>query len=692
MMNIAKGYQSEHVALNTYFKEQQHSDIEKVALNQWRCLDGLVETYKNRVLTKLKHGTLFFDDKWEGTVAAILWSKHETVQNFPLILLCRIVAFSEIEIQDNRSFVNSVTSILNNHDFLRTSRVLHARRGEAMVPMSFQETSDIENFIVSTGLKAGHLAKFITKLRYLPPEYTQNASFLRLECDLPWSEINRYPGKELEMLYMQSLTGGTKIIKSYQPIATVHVDKIVKFAIPLINEHADDLNEIFQTATKYQSADLKDGRRGDTIAAKGRDIILKHRKWLADEFDYNYTDANNNGGSMYFKWVNDLYYIVQASCLWIVTLTTALRNFDVRHLQYNCYVKATNSDELFYLITNIKKTNIEDFVIPVCQNTVNAIQLLQNMSQVPEDKTNFLVRYYIHREKWNKRGGNIKSGETLNAVMRKLCAHLDIDIKEYVEKDENDEGLAHRIRYTMSEFVGTHSPIAVLLLQRLLGHKSSAMTNMYLSKIKAVQEAREKVERESRINLSNSLAKAIVNKKVAGKAGKRLSIGAEHMKSEIKMANTSMTEGELQMTLVERFSEILQSRIERGSVFALQTPHGVVCMRNTLLTDEAPCATHEASAQRKKSNISRAFTEALGMLPSPENCIGVKCKHALLADSVSEILLEQFDYYTKFLAGLGYTTIDLTVEATNFIKLYRQPLTEVFGKLETYADIKVTNA
>jgi len=692
-MAIEKVFQSEHVALNTYFNKQQYLDVENVAANQWLCIDALVKKYQNMVFTKLKYGTQFFDDKWESRTKKILWNKHATADNFPFLLLCRIVAYSEIEVQDNRSFFTKTNTILNNHDPFRTSRVLHAHHNEPMVPMSFQETVDIENFIIASGLQSFELASFFSKLRYLPPEYTQNASFLSLVCDLPWLQIKLNGGckNSVESKYMNVLKGkNISESRSYKPISTDNVAAIVKFSIPLINNHASDLIEIFKTASRYRTSVRKDGSGGVTILSKGRDIILKHKQWLSDELDYQYTDSNHNSGNMYFSWIQKLYWLVQSSCLWILMLTTALRNLDIRNLKYNCYVKATNSNDLFYLITDIQKTKIEDFVIPICQNTVNSIELLKNISQVSDDETDFLVRRYINQEQW-KRQASLKKGESLNWLIRKLCDYLELDIKDNIQKGENSEGLSHRIRYTMAEFIGTHSPIATLLLQRLFGHKGSAMSNMYLSSIKAVQVERERIEYESRVDIANCIANAIVNKKISGKAGHKLAVGADYVKNEIKIANPSMTEGELHITLIERLNEIIQSKIARGSVYALQTPMGVICMRSPMLTDDAPCATREAKFKRQESKISRAFTEAVGMLPDPGNCIGIKCPHALLADPISNILLEQFDFYAKYLAGIGYTGIDLIVEATNFINLYRQPLTDIFGELATYANIRVTN-
>ena len=277
------------------------------------------------------------------------------------------------------------------------------------------------------------------------------------------------------------------------------------------------------------------------------------------------------------------------------------------------------------------------------------------------------------------------TNENINRLLRLWAKFCDQNVLDGLEEDDNPEGMAHRCRATMAGWIGTNSPLSVLIVRRLFGHKNGVMPDHYLRSNQHVQQVREEVRAKTRSDFAEQMTDAIVDGKFSGGVKNTFTQGREHLKElviqEANRNNESLTEGEMRKRLKDRIRFVLLAKLNNGDLLALQTPLAFVCTRNPGSATDAPCSINSANNQRLEQEIDKQFATALQMtgLPELDNCKGANCQHSFLYDNpLARTLLEQFKYYTMYLRGIKYTNIDLDKEAKLFVSLYTKPLTEVY--------------
>ena len=269
--------------------------------------------------------------------------------------------------------------------------------------------------------------------------------------------------------------------------------------------------------------------------------------------------------------------------------------------------------------------------------------------------------------------------------MRKLSDLIGVDLLDDLEDGDREEGVAHRCRATMAGWIGTNSPLAVLIVRRLFGHTNGIMPDHYLRHNVNVQTERKEIQRQTYILASEEFAESIVDGNISGGMRNNLNSGKEHIEQLINLEanqnNESLTQGEIRQRLKQRIADVLYKRLSQGEILGLQTPLAFICMRNPASASDSPCAINSNKQQRLNQDIDASFAKSMQMtsLPDLDNCKGSLCQHSFLYDNpLTKILLEQFKYYVTYLKGINTSKINLDIEAENFVKLYSGPLIEVY--------------
>jgi hypothetical protein len=206
------------------------------------------------------------------------------------------------------------------------------------------------------------------------------------------------------------------------------------------------------------------------------------------------------------------------------------------------------------------------------------------------------------------------------------------------------------------------------------------MPDAYLKHNPLVQKKRKENLETAQKKMASSISEAIFSGKVSGGKASALKKGIEAFEESESptLKSSSKTEGEIHLSLQERFTELLFERISSGQMFAMLTPLSVICLRNSNDTSESPCSHDKYRMMRNDSNFNKAISETLGTLPAPENCIGNKCKDSLMGNW-SLPLYETYLFYIEYLQHIHEGEVDLLEEANLFVKQYAQSIQEVFG-------------
>ena len=675
-----------------FYSSFSSEKMSAVKSSLWEQMSELEKTYAEKSMSEFYGMNNFGDARWSiSEVKNIDWSRYlsPSNNNVPLLLLLKLTVYHYVQVlkKDGNIFVGNINKFIDIFGKrMALENILTAEKNHLFIPATVINEDKISTW-TKDAIKNGELTSpaaldILEKVASLPINKLNGLNFLKITTSFPWKNFKGSKGLTKRQHYINNLLGSKATrtsTKSYKPFSQEVCAKILDFSIPIVTEHAETLKDLFEIANDLKYRQEKNPK---IFTAQGRDLILKQKKVLAKILPYKLQGGYqlNNG---YF---NELYDIVQAASLWIILFTTALRNVDVReNLLRQCYLKDEESELLYYLLTDINKTKQEDYAIPVPQLTIDAIDFLNSINIAPETCQYLLVRRTLIRGGKTAKTWHYTNGQQVGNLLRKMASLLSIDLLDGLEIDDNDEGVAHRCRATMAGWIGTNSPLAILIIKRLFGHTNGVMPNHYLNHNIHVQAERKAIQQQTYLTTSEEFAENIVSGNISGGIKGSLESGKKQLEHliilEAKQNNESLTQGEIRIRLKDRIADVLFKRLSQGEILGLQTPLAYVCMRNPLSAVDAPCAINSSKQQRINQEIDKAFANTLQMtgLPELENCKGPLCQHSFLYDnSLTKILLEQFRYYTSYLQGISKSQINLDVEAKNFVNLYSVPLSEVY--------------
>lgn len=678
-----------------------------IGRNQWQSLRNIEAEYADKELTECNPVVRFDTKVWTlGGNDRINWERYEKKysEQYPLVLLLKLAAFYYIQIVklNKDGFTRYIPQFMTVFgEGMKREGILSSDVNQPFVPASVITKEKVEKWIFAaienSDISSGsyNVLKLLEHITLVPKHFlSQTSKILRIDTDLPWSNINKKLAKT-KVYLAQIFDDYDKLqVKSYQPFSEKVLAGVMHPAIELIEKHSPLLIKAFDIAAEPSAYQV---RNPTLFKASERDKLIKLHKKLEKHFP-NLSIPSLKNYNISKKVIEDWYNLAQGAALWILFLTTALRGIDIRqNIFRDCFEPDGDSDLIFYLLSDIKKTKTKDHIIPIPELTTKAISYLNKTNYAPTDIPQLVVRRTNNGVKGQANSWTYPQNTNTNKLLRLWAEFCGQDVLDGLNEDENPDGMAHRCRATMAGWIGTNSPLAVLIVRRLFGHKNGVMPDHYLRGNRHVQKAREEVRTKTRIDFAENITDSIVNGTFAGGAKDSILEGRDHLKKlitqEASRNNESLTEGEIRKRLKDRIKFILLNKLKNGDMLALQTPLAFVCTRNPASANDAPCAINSAKNRRLEQEIDKAFATQLQMsgLPDLDNCKGASCQHSLLYDNpMTKVLLEQFKYYTLYLRGIKHTNIDLDKEAKSFISLYTQPLSEVYPDIVELVQKDVT--
>jgi len=658
---------------------------ENLGIAQWQCLDSIKVRYENSEMIEISGTSSFHDDQWfynDPHLKEHHWvpkssgymGRDATFKDdeLPLMMLCKIVCYRKMALELRPSNILRMCKAFYNLfiDVLRQKNILIANTNDVFKSISLLTTEDIKlvaelHIAKSFGSLSSAPFAFLGMIKAMPIEAVKEAPFYSLSTTLPWQEENVSLETWIEQLKRSQ--GYETLYGSYPAIPIEQVNQIIKLAMKWL----DNL-EMFEEIFGWVKLHIEEKGRWKNhlpVPLKNK-IFAKYYDKLNAIFPFRYTSE----GRLSKGWFRDLIMVSHGSAIWIILLTVGIRNVDMRNLKIGCCKPTRRNDLLYYIVLDIEKTQQRNYVLPVPEYTYRAVKLLESV------RYDFDCPYLITTLQKGKKNdkpekSGVYDGGTLNRRIWNFLAYYQIELN--LGENSDQEATAHCVRVTLASWIGANSNMAILLLRRLFGHTNVLMPDAYLCHNPLIIEQRKRNINEAQHNLAEDIAKGMVNGKLAGTKGELLLKGKRYFEDSLSY---SLTEMDTHVSLKQRIKEMLLQRMVSGDIYALKTPMGVVCLRNCNDTSDTPCAKSVNTNKRRAKNIAKEITDALGTMPNPAQCIGKDCKDALIGEPWSQPLKDSFDYYLKYLEGVGYQGIDIKLEAQNFVTEYGPLLEQVYGE------------
>ncbi len=679
-----------------FYADLSESKKNRIGQTQWQLVRSLEAEYADKTLIGSDSACQFKDKVWilDWNVQ-INWGRYEKEYPdlYPLLIMLKIATFYRHQIakKNVNVFHGHITKFMATFgEGMRREGILAANVNQPFVPASVVTKEKINQWLfaaaertdISSG-SSGVLA-IMEILVSIPKIFFYNVDILHLKTEVPWRDLKVESGQLKSLVYLSRIFGNNDSLttKSYQPFSEQVVAGLLPPAVKLIEKHSALLIEAFDIAADSSAYQKKNSNLFHSTAREKFKLI---QQTLSEDFpQWPFDEPKSYNLSR--KGIENWYNLSQGAALWILMLTTALRGIDIRkNIFRDCFSPDGDADLIFYLLTDINKTKTNNHIIPVPPITITAIEYLKRTNYAPNNVPQLVVRRTEGGEGGQANSWTYPTNENINRLLRLWAAFCDQNVLDGLEDDDNPEGMAHRCRATMAGWVGTNSPLSVLIVRRLFGHKNGVMPDHYLRSNHHVQHVREEVRVKTRSDFAEQMTDAILDGNFSGGVKNTFTQGREHLKElviqEATRNNESLTEGEMRKRLKDRIRFVLLAKLKNGELLALQTPLAFVCTRNPGSATDAPCSINSANNQRLEREIDKHFATALQMtgLPDLDNCKGANCQHSFLYDNpLSRTLLEQFKYYTMYLRGLKHTNIDLDKEAKSFVSLYTKPLIEIY--------------
>lgn len=654
---------------------------------QVQCLRVLENKFNQYDMSTISNQSEFSDMIWrfrEFDMPDLNWDTYFSSEQYPLMLLCKVTVYSQITYSNKAiSYIRCMKDFMGKFGELLLKKNILTINDEAEIKgLDSISHNDIQ-LVIENHIKANskrfsqNAISFFSALAAIPKDLISDAPFLGYSCDLPWTGnmLGWQEDIESSLNYYHSK-------RPYPPIPFPIVSEIVSNASEwLKEEHHSIVSEVFNLVRNNQEKNSKrESRQNKPVINSYISKVLKDK--YASYFEPLLPMEYNSKGVIKMEWLNKLFKLVRSSCCQIILLTSGIRNVDLRHLQVGCCIPSKRNDLLYYLVLNIKKTKLKNYIIPVPQKTYDAIKLLENirwdlssvflLNKVSiSGSSSSIIRN--EGEEWA-----IADTKVVSEIIKFFFNYYDIPTKF---TDDNDyEATAHCYRTTLAGWIGQHSHMAIILLKKIFGHSNGVMPDAYLKHNPIVKKKRAEIIQSSHDILATRITDAVMSKKISGGKAKSLKAGVSNLNDELNQSNSKL-EGDLKMTIKEQFKELLLGRIATGQMYAMLTPLSVVCLRNAANTTESPCSHEKYRRMRKDKVFVKSISETLGTLPDPANCVGNKCQDSLLGDW-SLPLYETYEYYKNLLLNTGNPQSDIELEAELFIKQYGPDLKDVFEDIQ----------
>lgn len=478
--------------------------------------------------------------------------------------------------------------------------------------------------------------------------------------------------------------------EGYEPLSTETMQPLVEKSLTLIDLYFDHFATIAIIVARHDDDNKYEMGFAQELLQKYDPIFSP----IMAAPDISERAGTREKARSVLGWLRDLLYLARGACVNVILLTTGLRNGDIRGLQVGACSPSKRVDMLFYLRAHIQKTG-NVIIIPVPGQTDKAIRLLEKIKFTESpyllDAAVLKTRNFeptitaVNGGTDDKLDAWLKGGDALNFMIRDFAAHFKIP---FISSTTGKPYSAHCYRTTVAGWLGAASNLSILLVRRLFGHSNNVMPTIYLNNNPAFVAEREAQKARAHAETARQMGLAASQGRLAGLKGEQLLRGYQAHKSRMeaeRQKSHSLTDAEVLMS----FNQILEQRINSGSVCAFLTPFGVQCMRNPSDTSQPPCA--KRANRDKTQDIDPELLKHVSDI-NPQQCIGTSCTEAVLGPWSTSVL-ETLNWYRTLLShqlGDAFTDEHFIDSAKQFIQQYQAPLKKVFSNAALLNDPKAS--
>lgn len=675
---------------------------EDLAKSQWTLIHDLERRYQGKTV----YGTncKFEDDSWfkKGSLSAdsrkgINWYLLKTIEP-AMQILAKTFLFGSIS--DRRIEIASAISKFRHLrigmvNLIENKNLLKGKPGSVLLGLPHLTDDDLmlmlDTLLVSQTSKnvVDLIFSEIVAFHTFANQIAEQIPVYQIRARLPWQKsgesINAWVKKranDIGIIFSET--------EGYEPLPSETIQPLVEKSLTLIDLYFEHFAAIAPIVA-----------RNDDDIKYEREFVFELLQKYGPIFgpimtapDISEKVGTKEKARVVFRWLRDVLYLARGACVNVIFLTTGLRNGDVRGLQVGACRPSERIDMLFYLRADIQKTQ-NVLIIPVPGQTDKAYRLLE--------KIKFTVSPYLIDAALfqsdirapttaDAKGGTddeadvwLKAGNTLNVMIRDFAAHFNIP---FISPTTGSPYTAHCYRTTVAGWLGSASNLSLLLVRRLFGHSNNVMPTVYLNNNPAFVAEREAQKARAHAETARQMGLAASQGRLAGIKGEQLLRGYQAHKSRMeaeKQKSHSLTDAEILMS----FNQILEQRMNSGSVCAFLTPFGVQCMRNPSDTSQPPCA--KRANRDKTQDIDPELLKHVSDI-NPQQCIGTSCTEAVLGPWSTSVL-ETLNWYRALLShqlGNAFTEEHFIESAKQFIQQYQAPLRKVFGNAALPNDPKAS--
>jgi len=675
--------------------QEEQNDFAELGAAQW----SLLRAFERDYIGKRVHGTNcnYEEENWfhldgsTGSRAGIKWSRWSDT---PVIrILLKALTFDwifarSLEVASALMTLfhmqNTILSVIKN------KKLLTGQPGEVLLGLSHLTDDDLLLMLDARLVVASSENQFCQECNTLDTFFAYVRSCAErvpvFECRarLPWQKSGekvapwaKRRAKDLQHVFPKS--------EGYEPMATETVQPLVERSLSLIDDHFDHFSEIGSILAEYAAKQNKEDYLRTLEPSFVFGLLEKYGPILGHIVHVPDLSSRKERVSMrraVFIWLRDLVTLCRAACINIILLTTGLRNHDIRRLRVGACRPSGRVDMIFYLHTDIQKTN-NFVVLPLPPQAEKAIRLLTLMKDTESD---YLIDWGAGARKGKTQDRqveedesdalddtNLKSGDGVNFLIRDFAAHFNIPFSD----TKGEVFSAHNYRTTVAGWLGAASNLSLLMVRRLFGHSNNIMPTTYLRNNPAFIAQHQADKGHANNETARQMASAAAQGRVAGAKGEQLERGYQAHKSRMESdprKSHSLTEAEV----MSSFAQLLEQRLKTGSMCGFLTPFGVRCGRNPTDTSQPACA--------KRGHADQTLDIPVQILKhvsdiDPQNCVGTSCSEAMLGPW-STAVLETLEWYRALLhhqLGDSFTEEQFIQAAKQFIRQYEAPIKKIFG-------------
>ncbi|WP_371194808.1 hypothetical protein [Glaciecola sp. SC05] len=671
---------------------------------QWEVLDSIILKYEGQPINFTRNNK-FIDQEWtldDEDNTGIHWGKHLNPKYYlpmQVYLKALMVYLIEVEQMAYKSVVGGMTSFMSQFVPVLEAYgapILKATKNSPWLGLVSLEANDItlvlDKIAIDNSRSGEATPRILNYFEKTQMRVEEGFHFFASGFITPWTLEGIVYSKWLTQQKERHNLVQEK--KPFSPFSDETVAGIIEPAMKFLdgitvttpinsNNATQDLIELTPSDLKAPIVSIlnavKEVRKTSTHCQcvklinydnEFNKLMIEHKNYIDELHPISAKNRVNRPvaklmhNTILKQWFSDFFQLTQTAAIWILAMSTGLRNVDIRLLDSTTCLQYSAKFKIWYVRAELKKTK-NTILIPVGEPAVKAIKLL-NWLRPLEANVLIQIKVFLFNDTYDGIKNPHMGGNTLNTRLKAFASHFNVNL----DFGDGDEGTAHCIRATLAGYIGRHSVLAVLILKKLFGHSNNLMPDQYIHHNVLVKKQRAQQLERMHSNTAHQIARSIANKEVAGTKGDELLAGAKKLETKIRLENKSLNEMQVHRKLIDVLVEIILNDINNEQTQTLLTPVGVICMRATNHSADSPCATNINKAERDRAGVSRAMFSALPQLPNPSQCIGLDCPDALATKTHSIPLLEQFDWYTNVLRQCTDETRDMDEDAQHFVDTY----------------------